>query len=775
MINVVIYLSLSGKKKKHFEGTFQLVGQALLTVLIVCFFVIRSSVVAEPFSTGLANTDEIPSQIRGTVWIQTLGCTACHADDGLSGQHSIGPDLTRIGDRVRSGWLQSYLERPQESKPGTVMPDVLNALPSDERADAVQALTHFLISQKGSDEGKTQALSGSVENGKRLFHSVGCFACHPFGEALEFSSWFKNVQAKFRPDALVEFLKDPLRVHSNGTMPDLNLSHDEASDVAAFLSGQSVSPDPSFQVNKTKADQGQRLFGKLGCAQCHASLSTKLGQMDPPIHTAPRLRSLDPLKGCLSSKSGPWPDYDLSADQVRDMVEALRSQSPLSASDRIQVRMIQHNCITCHQRDGLGGVAESLDAFFTTSDLNLGEQGRVPPSLDGVGGKLNPVWLRRVLVQGAVARPYLNVRMPRFGAGVADHLVDLLVETDALPAVGDVEMPNMNDSRRAGRDLAGTDGMACITCHTFKGTKTGAMGGIDMTLHGQRLNRDWFHQYMANPQRFRPGTLMPDFWPEGHSSKPEILEGDATKQIEALWFYLLDGYSVGTPKGVHREPMRLLASQSEAVMLRRSYPGVGKRGIGVGYPQGVNLVFNAEQLCLSMIWKGDFADPAGVWLSQGHGNVRPMARQQIRFPNASQIQVLADEQSPWSDGSERSENHAFKGYRLDEQRRPTFLYEVDGVLLTDTFRDVALDESIVLQREISCDALVDSRSFIFRAGQGKTVTALGNQRFQLDQDLIIELLQGGEPFIVNVDDQQELRIRIRTTEKAEPLKLNYDF
>ena len=39
-------------------------------------------------------------------------------------------------------------------------------------------------------------------------------------------------------------------------------------------------------------------------------------------------------------------------------------------------------------------------------------------------------------------------------------------------------------------------------------------------------------------------------------------------------------------------------------MLRRSYPEVGKRGIGVGYPQGVNLVFDAEQMRLAMIWKG---------------------------------------------------------------------------------------------------------------------------------------------------------------------------
>lgn len=268
---------------------------------------------------------------------------------------------------------------------------------------------------------------------------------------------------------------------------------------------------------------------------------------------------------------------------------------------------------------------------------------------------------------------------------------------------------------------------------------------------------------------------MPDFWPEGHSSKPDILDGDANKQIEALWVFLSDGYSIGTPKGVHREPMRLLATEAEAVMLRRSYPGIGKRGIGVGYPKGVNLVFNAEQLCLAMIWKGDFADPAGVWLSQGHGNVRPMARQQIRFPNQPQVQLLQDARSPWPDSGERSPVHAFKGYRLDSQRRPTFLYEVEGVLIEDTFRDEAKGESVWLQREIKTNASENAGSFIIRAALGEAITKEGDHRFQVDKDLIIEVPQGVEAWVVNGSEGQELRVQIPNTGNARPLKLNYEF
>ena len=61
-------------------------------------------------------------------------------------------------------------------------------------------------------------------------------------------------------------------------------------------------------------------------------------------------------------------------------------------------------------------------------------------------------------------------------------------------------------------------------------------------------------------------------------------------------------------------------------MLRRSYEGIGKRGIGVGYPGGVNLAFDAEQMRLAMIWKGKFVDPSGAWYGQGNGNVRAMGQ-----------------------------------------------------------------------------------------------------------------------------------------------------
>ena len=74
------------------------------------------------------------------------------------------------------------------------------------------------------------------------------------------------------------------------------------------------------------------------------------------------------------------------------------------------------------------------------------------------------------------------------------------------------------------------------------------------------------------------------------------MDGTTDPQITAVWNYLKRGRQAPTPRGLQLEPLRLLADGDEAVMLRRSYPNIGKRGIGVGYPLGINLAFDAEQM-----------------------------------------------------------------------------------------------------------------------------------------------------------------------------------
>ena len=319
----------------------------------------------------------------------------------------------------------------------------------------------------------------------------------------------------------------------------------------------------------------------------------------------------------------------------------------------------------------MGGVTAERSPHFQTTNLNLGEQGRIPPSLTGVGAKLKQKWLRDVLVNDRSIRPYMKTRMPQFGEDNIGQLVPLLGTVDEIEPIEFTKFKDQKEMRTKGLELAGSNGLNCVACHTYQYKISDTMPAVDLTEMTERLNKDWFYQYMLDPQEFSPNTVMPSFWPNGVAIRKD-LEGDAKFQVEALWQYLVDGRQARMPRGVIREPLEIVVT-NEAQMLRRSYPGIGKRGIGVGYPGGVNLAFDAEQIRLAMIWKGRFVDPAGAWYGQGSGNVRPMGNA-IKLPAGPE---LDDEAEPWQVDTGRPPNHQFKGYDLDDVRRPKFRYRFE--------------------------------------------------------------------------------------------------
>ncbi len=744
---------------------------------LVCFFFLSwLTINLVQGSSILRQLDKLPLNPRqkGVVLINELGCVSCHDSSQNHFKTRKGPSLSGVIDRVQVDWLKDFLKSPHNQTGGASLPGFSREFQDSgklTRGEIQDALLHFLVSESTGVVSKIMVSDASVTEGDRLFHTIGCVACHGPKSSEHGAAWIRTVREKFKPQALHSFLLDPLKTHPDARMPDMHLTHKEALDLTAFfmdgLGGSAK--DNVFDVDPVKAKTGESLARQLRCHSCHQIENI------PVADAALTLETLGPGKGCLSSESGPWPEYRLTHKQRSWIESALKSETQWTLSERIQMQLAQFNCVVCHERGGIGGVSDNLDSFFTSQDPNLGKQGRIPPSLNGVGAKLNPTWLRKIIVQGARSRPYMNVRMPRFGPHVQDELMELLVTEDTIAPIPVIEMPNVNDSRRAGRDLAGTKGMGCITCHAFKGTQSGAMGAVDMALMGQRLTRDWFHHYLRHPQRFSPGTLMPDFWPEENSTKPEILDGDASKQIQALWIYLSDGYSLGAPSGLHREPMRLVAEDLEAVMLRRSYPGVGKRGIGVGLPNGLNYVFHAEQLTLAMLWKGEFADPAGVWSSQGHGRVRPLARNQISFPSEPQWQVLESKQTPWPVEERRPAGQAFRGYRLDVRRRPTFLYEVSGANIEDSFREIQGDNQWILEREIQITNNQDSEGLYFRAGVVDEIQVLGERRFRLGKDLIISSEGQVDFHVLKSVEGDELRFIVPADTKVQSLTLHYEF
>jgi cytochrome c553 len=107
---------------------------------------------------------------------------------------------------------------------------------------------------------------------------------------------------------------------------------------------------------------------------------------------------------------------------------------------------------------------------------------------------------------------------------------------------------------------------------------------------------------------------------------------------------------------------------TRAVHYRNFIAGTGSRSFSVGYPGGVNLVFNQENCGLELLWRGRFFDAGPRW--NGRGTVRS-------FPLSAKVLNL-QKGSPYP-GQELS----FKGMELDENAYPSFHYRVGSLTVRD--------------------------------------------------------------------------------------------
>jgi mono/diheme cytochrome c family protein len=341
-------------------------------------------------------------------------------------------------------------------------------------------------------------------------------------------------------------------------MPSLKLTKAEARAIAAYLQtehGRLAGPSEAgrLTVDLEKAERGRERFAELGCADCH-----ELGLPQSSIASRLEAKPFNRLEaeaagGCLATEpSGRAPKYSLSPAQRAALQAALKGgpvlSRPLDPAMRVRRTLASLNCQACHSREGWGGPSASRSDYFTTfSEYDLGDEGRLPPHLSGVGGKLRNDWLGQVLTNASVVRPYMAVRMPQFGALA---VAGLIADFPAADATETTRQSAPTGDAKAGAELVGLNGYSCVNCHVFGAHPSLGIPAMDITRMAERLHWDWFRRYLLDPPSLRPGTRMPAFWPEGQASIATLLEGDTARQIAAIWAYLNLGPDAPPPPGL---------------------------------------------------------------------------------------------------------------------------------------------------------------------------------------------------------------------------------
>lgn len=710
----------------------------------------------------------------GNLLISELRCASCHS--GVAPNtvpEKQAPDLSDVGSRVFPAYLQRFLESPAAIHAGTTMPDMLAAKPATERRAIAESLTHFLVASSNASQSKPLSSRPDRERGKLLYHTVGCVACHgakepaaapnhspssvgseddddegndedeaPSDPTIVERKKIKpinvsigHVAAKYSVSALGDFLFQPLRVRKSGRMPDMKLTPEESNAIAAYLCGDDapLQFDTNFQLSETLVQAGKKQFQELNCSACHS-----LPGFSPAVRVG-ELRNADLTRGCLSSGSERssilGPRFSLEENELAAIRTAIRSPStPETDASKLAISLTAFRCVACHVRDDYGGVHETHNPYFKGSELNLGDDGRIPPPLTLMGAKLQPNWLKKVLFDGESVRQYMATRMPQYGVDNLQELPALFQRLDSLSGP-DMKIPNpesQNEAERqhekmirsAGRELLGDKGANCVACHKFNGKAANVNQGIDLLTSYERLQPAWFYHYLLKPGSFRPRTVMPTSWPDGVSAFKTVLDGNTDRQIEAIWYYLSLGTSAADPPGV-RSVSTKISVGDHAVLHRGRSRVAGFRGIAVGLPEKLNYAFNAETGTLSAIWRGDFI---GVnWSGQGAGDFNPVSEPLLLSQDVS-FAALKDSNSPWplmpAITKEAPENpnplypknvgYQFRGYHLDEDFLPTFRYQSGTIEILDRSAAVLEEERPALKRVMTLQSPTP-QSIWFRA------------------------------------------------------------
>ncbi len=505
------------------------------------------------------------------------------------------PDLAQAGARLNKDWMTAWINHPHALRPSAHMPRVFAAKDDKDAIDprAADVAAYLATLSEGAPPNAPKSDEKTIAKGGQLFTHLHCIACHeqpgaaanvakpaaaePADVAADASPAqvrvpLRFVKAKFKPAALVQFLLNPQQHYEWIPMPNFRFSQQEAEALAAFLLSEAAGELPA---NLPAGDpvKGKELILSSGCVNCHQTGQTR---------TAMKAAGLNEIakdawtRGCLAADAAgrkTAPQYDLTDEQRQAIVAfaasdrtSLYRDNPAEFSQRQVAAM---NCAGCHARDG----KESLIA--TTYEAEMKElEGKYPPPkgetaeafapdqraplMTWFGEKLNPEWATS-FIAGEIKykpRPYLHARMPAFpprAAGLAAGLAAEHGEPPRSPAADPAIKPDPAQQAIGSKLMGRTpnESFSCVQCHAVAKQPPFApfeAPAVNFMYAAERLRKDYYHRWIHNPIKLDPNTKMPAFEREdGKTTIVNVYDGDARKQFEAIWQYLLQGKEIKPP------------------------------------------------------------------------------------------------------------------------------------------------------------------------------------------------------------------------------------
>ncbi|MEW6512263.1 MAG: c-type cytochrome [Bacteroidota bacterium] len=525
------------------------------------------------------------------------GCFGCHEIAGYTDLPKIGPELGRIGHKTTPEWIFRWVRNPKEYNSHTRMP---NFRFTDEQAAAVTAFLWSLSSREPFTLQRGAVAGGDPIAGRKVFETAGCQACHVLGNetkvreargtSYDIAPELTRVGSKLGADWIFDWVKNPRHYNSTTRMPNLRLTDREARDVATYLTRQkddrSFDPKTLDLSSPQQISRGEAIVREYGCAGCHAipgfekesrvsvSLSNfgrkRVEEMDFGDTRVPHTwhdwvaaKLKDSRVFATDRIVQKMPIFSFSDDEIAKLrlfllsqtkdapderyVEAFkRKQQDIETGRRLSY---EYNCRQCHQLEREGGYIGAI----------IDEPAYLPPIITGEGKKVQEGWLHDFLKSPSTVgrpnsiRPWVPTRMPTFS--LTDDEITKLIKYFLGLSNQDLEVRDYRAYQpdpalvSVGKSIF-TD-FQCLKCHPTGAAapRPGEASTSDLapnlTKARDRLKPEWIVEWLSDPNKLQEGTRMPTFFPDGQSPLPDVLGGDAKKQMQALRDYLI---SIGEPQ-----------------------------------------------------------------------------------------------------------------------------------------------------------------------------------------------------------------------------------
>lgn len=189
-----------------------------------------------------------PTLDKGRELMVVRGCVGCHKVKNLENMPKAGPNLLRIKGKLQRNFVLKWVWNPHAYNPEARMPSYFQQDNNKDKEGLAKtkaemtSIVDYLYDHSGDYRPMESPLPGNAVEGKKLFKTVGCAACHGIDDITSYHANFapdlSSVGSKLSSPWIYSWIKDPRRYDPDTRMPNLRLSAKEASDLTAYLSSK---------------------------------------------------------------------------------------------------------------------------------------------------------------------------------------------------------------------------------------------------------------------------------------------------------------------------------------------------------------------------------------------------------------------------------------------------------------------------------------------------------------------------------------------------------